>query len=827
MWSAPANNGGGAITRYEVSINNGAWMQAQSSTSHTFTNLMDMNYSFRVRAVNSAGGGAVASASARPNPSEPTLTGAMAGLTHNSATITGNITNAGGGAVNRWGAWHRRTVDSWETETNANSVSGNWFSVTISNLVPNTAYVGRAVARNTHFPNHTGQSGILSFTTLNPPATVPSVPRTPNATSPSAGRANLTWQIPASDGGSWIMRYEVSANNGPWVFAQSSTWHNFENLPGGLNTFRIRAINAVGASPIATTSVTVQAPPQTVTFSYTSVGHTSGSPPASHSINIPGTITLQQPGMLRVGFTFGGWSDGNDVFAAGQSFNFATGVTRTITFTAVWNPVVLTQVNVTLDPNGGEFVTPRGMAEELDAEAFEEMDFETADLNIEIMPLSRLPFIHVAAVGSLATQLPVVEKNGYTFIGWFTTPTGISGSQVVRMEIAHHNRTLFAVWQRNPIITSPVVDMEIVSLGALHVTWEALANAVYRLTLRNTTTQQIIINQQVGGTSFTIHAHHLVEGDDYELVVTATTSPNNWVSSSSREFTVGQPPGIMVTVMRGGWPVSGAYVQFIHGGNVSNNAPAIERNNVTFVTDASGVAFFPNAPNRNYRINVTHPNLVSNRDTSILLTRNAQSPRIQNEVVVMGAPNDTLRALNWVDVLPTTFPNSDIVYEQPRISSVFGHRFFRSSSTWSWHRGIDLVSATEGNARNRRIASAFTGTLARVDHNEDFRGYSITARFFDVDNGIFYFAEYQHMIAIPQVIRNGVATNITIATELRAGEVIGRIGNTGDSQADHLHFGVFWNNVNDFRRNDDHVMDPRAFFPHDFALPWNDLNVIR
>ena len=61
-WSAPANDGGAAITLYEVSSNGGAsWLTASSPTAHTFTGLTNgVEYIFRVRAMNEAGYGAEA-----------------------------------------------------------------------------------------------------------------------------------------------------------------------------------------------------------------------------------------------------------------------------------------------------------------------------------------------------------------------------------------------------------------------------------------------------------------------------------------------------------------------------------------------------------------------------------------------------------------------------------------------------------------------------------------------------------------------------------------------------------------------------------------------
>ncbi|MDD4369443.1 MAG: fibronectin type III domain-containing protein, partial [Oscillospiraceae bacterium] len=67
-WTAPASNGGAAISGYEVSQDNGAtWGTASTNTSHTFTGLTNgTEYTFKVRAVNSAGSGAEASAAATP-----------------------------------------------------------------------------------------------------------------------------------------------------------------------------------------------------------------------------------------------------------------------------------------------------------------------------------------------------------------------------------------------------------------------------------------------------------------------------------------------------------------------------------------------------------------------------------------------------------------------------------------------------------------------------------------------------------------------------------------------------------------------------------------
>lgn len=75
IWTTPADNGGAAITKYEVSKDDGAnWTDADSDTGHTFTGLINgQSYVFGVRAVNDAGSGTEATTSATPQ-APPTVT---------------------------------------------------------------------------------------------------------------------------------------------------------------------------------------------------------------------------------------------------------------------------------------------------------------------------------------------------------------------------------------------------------------------------------------------------------------------------------------------------------------------------------------------------------------------------------------------------------------------------------------------------------------------------------------------------------------------------------------------------------------------------------
>ncbi|NMA26028.1 MAG: hypothetical protein GX936_10255 [Clostridiales bacterium] len=93
-WTAPSSDGGSAITKYQVSKDNGAnWTDVGLNTTYTFTGLTNgMAYTFKVRAVNSAGNGAEASTSATPEAvhvSTHTINFYSSGSLYASKTVTG------------------------------------------------------------------------------------------------------------------------------------------------------------------------------------------------------------------------------------------------------------------------------------------------------------------------------------------------------------------------------------------------------------------------------------------------------------------------------------------------------------------------------------------------------------------------------------------------------------------------------------------------------------------------------------------------------------------------------------------------------------------
>ena len=97
-WKAPANDGGSEITRYEYEQDgSGTWISTDgTATSHTVTGLNNgQTYTFRVRAVNSLGNGAVVMLEATPSPS----TGGRGGGGGGGGGVGGG---GGGGPQETW-----------------------------------------------------------------------------------------------------------------------------------------------------------------------------------------------------------------------------------------------------------------------------------------------------------------------------------------------------------------------------------------------------------------------------------------------------------------------------------------------------------------------------------------------------------------------------------------------------------------------------------------------------------------------------------------------------------------------------------------------------
>jgi uncharacterized repeat protein (TIGR02543 family) len=101
-WTVPADNGGSAITEYEVSKDDGAsWASVGLNTSYTFTGLTNgITYTFKVRAVNSKGPGAEVSIASAPE-AVPVLTYTV-NFYSNGSLYDSKTVNSGSALETNW-----------------------------------------------------------------------------------------------------------------------------------------------------------------------------------------------------------------------------------------------------------------------------------------------------------------------------------------------------------------------------------------------------------------------------------------------------------------------------------------------------------------------------------------------------------------------------------------------------------------------------------------------------------------------------------------------------------------------------------------------------
>ena len=228
-WSAPAGDGGAAITGYKVGrcsascSNDAGWTVKTLTETGTTTDLTGLTngtaYQVRVAAVNRSGDSAWSDTTTETPADEPDapaaptvtvwnqqLTVSWTAPADNGASITDYdvqyracTATDGDTAVltcannPTWGAWTDRTG-----ETNSDTTT----SVTLSSLTNDTAYQVQVRAANS-----VGESSWSTATKATPTAQKPDVPAAPSLTY-GDGSLGVTWTAPADNGAS-ISDYDV------------------------------------------------------------------------------------------------------------------------------------------------------------------------------------------------------------------------------------------------------------------------------------------------------------------------------------------------------------------------------------------------------------------------------------------------------------------------------------------------------------------------------------------------------------------------------------------------------------------------------------------
>ena len=258
-WVLPS--GGSEVTDYEYEQDgSGTWISTGgTATDYTVTGLTNgQPYTFKVRALNSAGASAASAASASVTPA--TEPGAPTGL---GATVNDQRVDLIWTAPASDGG---QSITDYEYEQGG---SGTWISTgsTATSYMVHNLTNGQPYRFRVRAVNSVGAGAASAASPNVTPATEPDAPTGLSATV-SDQKVDLIWTAPASNGGAPILRYEYELDfSGTWTStggtASSYTVTGLTN--GQFYTFRVRAVNRVGAglassSQSATPTSTVVAP---------------------------------------------------------------------------------------------------------------------------------------------------------------------------------------------------------------------------------------------------------------------------------------------------------------------------------------------------------------------------------------------------------------------------------------------------------------------------------------------------------------------------------------------------------------------------------------
>ncbi|MBB5048945.1 hypothetical protein HNR60_003716 [Rhodopseudomonas rhenobacensis] len=359
-FTAPASNGGSAITGYTVTSSPGGFTGSGGASPITVTGLTNgIAYTFTVTATNSAGTGAASAASNSVTPkAAQTITFAQPGAQTfgTSPTLSASATSS-------------LAVTFSSTTTGVCTVTP---SGTLTFVTAGTCTINADQAGDTSY--QAAPTVTRSFAVN---AIVPGAPTIGTAT-PGDAQATVTFTAPASNGGSAITGYTVTSSPGGFTGSGGASPITVTGLTNGIAyTFTVTATNSAGtgAASAASNSVTPKAA-QTITFAQPGA-QTFGTSPtlsASATSSLPVTFTSSTTGVCTItsGGTLTFVTAGNCTINADQAGNgayqAATTVTRSFAVNAVvpGAPTIGTatagngQATVTFSPpasNGGAAIT--------------------------------------------------------------------------------------------------------------------------------------------------------------------------------------------------------------------------------------------------------------------------------------------------------------------------------------------------------------------------------------------------------------------------------------------------------------------------------------
>ena len=258
-WAAPVNDGGSAITGYEIKLT------TDGMTDTTTYNGLELSYSdldpavdytISVKAINAVGSSTVVTEDITTSavvPSAPRTVKAVVDGTSVSATWLAPTSN-GGATVTGY------TATLKDASTNATVATKNVTSAAVSfdDVNRNKDYYITVTAKNT-----VGNSVGVNSSNVNVPAIVPTAVVGLNLSLSGATAVVVSWDAPKSNGGAVLNDYSVAIYDGDVLVEArdvAATSTTFENLnPVTSYTVEVTAVNIAGTGPVSTKSITTKA----------------------------------------------------------------------------------------------------------------------------------------------------------------------------------------------------------------------------------------------------------------------------------------------------------------------------------------------------------------------------------------------------------------------------------------------------------------------------------------------------------------------------------------------------------------------------------------
>ena len=236
-YSAPASDGGNAISSYQYSTDNATWTTTPSNP-FSINGANGTPITIYVRAVNAAGGGTSTNATSTPRtiPGAPGVT-STPGNVSVSVGYTAPASN-GGASISSY----QYSTD----DTNWTNTPSNPFPITgLTNGNSFTIYV-RAV-------NAAGSGASASATST--PRTTPSIPLSFAGNNSTFGQISLSWQAPDSNGGSAVTSYILKTGTTTLQNANLTTYVHTGLSPYTDYSYTVAAVNAAGESSVHSLTV--------------------------------------------------------------------------------------------------------------------------------------------------------------------------------------------------------------------------------------------------------------------------------------------------------------------------------------------------------------------------------------------------------------------------------------------------------------------------------------------------------------------------------------------------------------------------------------------